>query len=304
LHGLWTYTGRPRVERLIGPVDVVHAVSPSVPLPTAKPFVLTVHDVFPHLHPEWYDSRARRMFRAAMARAVDQSAQVIVPSAATARDLADAYPDFAGRVTVLPWGATPHLSPGDGAAQRAASDAAGVKPGTYLVALGEINVRKNLPLLFDVVAALPPPTTLVVVGADGVGAEAIRAAATAHPASTRIRFAGRLPDAEVGPLLAGALALVQPELDAGFGLPVVEAMALGVPVVVARSGALPEVVGEAGVVIDVDDPTVWAGALQRLREDQDLAARLRQAGVARAATMTWADNARGTLGVYRRALGQ
>ena len=65
-------------------------------------------------------------------------------------------------------------------------------------------------------------------------------------------------------LYEGARLLVLPSLDEGFGLPVLEAMAIGVPVVAANRGALPEVVGDAGPLINPDSADDLAAAIGQL----------------------------------------
>ena len=86
----------------------------------------------------------------------------------------------------------------------------------------------------------------------------------------------------------------------GFGLPLVEAMASGTPVLASRAASIPEVVGESGILLDPDDPGRWADAIVDVMTDAVLRARLRTAGLARAAMFSWERTARITLDVYRR----
>jgi glycosyltransferase involved in cell wall biosynthesis len=117
-----------------------------------------------------------------------------------------------------------------------------------------------------------------------------------------VRFLGHVSEPDLRALVSGALALVHPSRDEGFGLTPLEAMAAGVPAVVSDAGALPEVVGDAAVVVAVDDVEGWARAIRRLRTDglhrEDLVRRGRQ----RAAAFTWAAAAERTLEVYRECL--
>src|SRR5690606_41583474 len=94
-----------------------------------------------------------------------------------------------------------------------------------------------------------------------------------------------------------------PSHDEGFGLPALEAMASGVPVIAADGSALREVVGGAGLLVPPDEEEAWVQAVLRLRRDPELRRDLIDAGLARAARMSWELCAQRTLQVYRRALG-
>jgi glycosyltransferase involved in cell wall biosynthesis len=107
---------------------------------------------------------------------------------------------------------------------------------------------------------------------------------------------------ELEGLYAVAAAFVLPSLHEGFGLPVLEAMARGVPVACSARGALAEVAGDAALTFDPMSEPAIAAAIERLIGDPAEAARLREAGRARAATFSWEAAARGTLDCYARAL--
>jgi len=100
---------------------------------------------------------------------------------------------------------------------------AGTTP--YVLALGTIEPRKNLPRLveaFDRVAAEVPELRLVVVGRTAWGLDAYaRRFAALEPRPNR---AARVVTGEAGRPDRGATALAYPSLDEGFGLPPLEAM--------------------------------------------------------------------------------
>ena len=71
--------------------------------------------------------------------------------------------------------------------------------------------------------------------------------------------------------MAGSDVLVVASQHEGFGVPVVEAMAMGLPVVANEAGALPEIVGDAGLLVDARDPYALAAAIEQTRrQDQAL----------------------------------
>jgi glycosyltransferase involved in cell wall biosynthesis len=69
----------------------------------------------------------------------------------------------------------------------------------------------------------------------------------------------------------------------GFGVPVIEAMAMGLPVVANRAGALPEIVGDAGVLVDALDPYALADGVQEVRRDPALRRTLEEKAAQRVA---------------------
>jgi glycosyltransferase involved in cell wall biosynthesis len=89
-----------------------------------------------------------------------------------------------------------------------------------------------------------------------------------------VTFAGQLGDAELRAAMEAADVLVLPSVHEGFGVPVVEAMALGLPVVANRAGALPDIVGAGGLLVDAADPWALSGAVAQVQGDSGLCAAL------------------------------
>jgi glycosyltransferase involved in cell wall biosynthesis len=91
---------------------------------------------------------------------------------------------------------------------------------------------------------------------------------------------------------------VLPSVYEGFGLPVLEAMAAGTPVVTTDVTALPETAGGAARLVPPDGEAL-RDALVQLLGDPAEQARLRAAGLARAAEFTWERTAAGVDAVVR-----
>ena len=303
LHLSWTTLHAPAFERVAGEVALVHALAPVVPVPSRAPFVVTVHDVWPLQHPEWYDAGPRWLNRRALRFTAAEAAAIITPSHAVARDVTDVLHVDPARIRVVPEGVDARFStPAEAAAVQAVCTRFGVKPDRFLVVVGFIGPRKNLSVLFEALrdirsrgGQLPP---LLVVGGDELRASDIRAMPAALGVDDVVRFAGRVTDEELVPLMQAARALVHPATYEGFGLTPLEAMAAGTAVVSSSAGALPEVVGDAGLLVDPQDVGGWAEAIERIWTDDAEVRRAVDAGRARAAGFVWEDSARRTWQIY------
>ena len=173
-----------------------------------------------------------------------------------------------------------------------AGDAAALPDGRpYVLFAGAAEPRKNLVTLLDAHArAFPDDAVALVV------------AGRAPPAGARVHALGALEPPELARWYRGARAVAVPSLYEGFGFPLLEAMACGTPAIASRATSLVEVGGEGCAWIDDPlDAAAWAAALQQIVGDDALRARLRDAGIAQAATFSWERCAEETLNVLRRA---
>jgi glycosyltransferase involved in cell wall biosynthesis len=295
LYLAWLATRRPLLESLVPGLDLLHVTAPIVPIGTAKPLVVTVHDITPITHPEWYTARAALLFRETIRWTRKHADAVVVPSQYVATQVSSEIGIDPSRVFVTGYGFDEDHFAHDAPDALASL---GLDSSPYLIYLGAVTSRKNLVTLIE---ALPEDgPQLVIAGPEAVGAEGVHEAAESR--GTRVRFLGRVPDTHVGSLLRGALALVHPSSFEGFGLTVLEAMGLGTPVIVSSEGSLPEVAGPAGHVVSSNDVAGWREALH-VTGDPAALQRLREAGLDWAAGWTWNATADKTLAVYRHVLG-
>jgi glycosyltransferase involved in cell wall biosynthesis len=297
----WVTLRRPGLPGgLLDALDVVHATSAAVPPTGGRPLVATVHDLSFHHYPDAYPPAGRRYHERSARIVADQAARVLVPSEATARDLAELYGVDRGRVTITPLGVEPPAEPDRARAARLLHDL-GVR-GPFLLAVGTQEPRKNLPRLLDAFAQVGdtlPDHWLVVAGPVGWGP---RLRPTSD--SVRVRLAGPVGDTVLHALYQAADGLAYPSLHEGFGLPVLEAMAHGVPVLTSDRSSLPEVAGGAALLVDPLDRAAIAAGLVRLAGDTALRERLAAAGRRRAAGFTWRATAAATWAAYREVLAR
>jgi len=295
--------GLPRLEWLMD-LDAVLATN-FLPPPTRKPAVLVVHDLgferFPETAPH-VDAR----WRSRLDDGIRAAAAVIVPSEATRGDVIDAYRVDDAKVRVVPHGVDPP-TPVKAEAVALVRRRFGIE-GEYVVFIGGIEPRKNLRALVRSFARVPGDAWLVVAGGPvrwmPQEAARLREELSAIPAEARRRvvLTGYVAGVDKAALLAGASGLAYPSIHEGFGLPVLEAMAAGVPVLASNVSSLPEVAGDAALLVDPGNEEEIAHGLSRLLSDEELRARLSEAGPARAAAFTWERTARATAEAIRRAV--
>ncbi len=304
VHLAWTALHAPRIERLLGDFDLLHALQPSFPLPTRKPAVMTVNDVMILEHPEWFDRIQRWGFERSLHYAVDRGWHFVAIShytAALAIERAGLPPE---RTTVIHLGIGDEFrTPVEPPRLQEVCARYGVQPGNYFLTVGHVSTRKNIPTLIRALAGLDPtaPPLLLAGRVHASGAPVIEEIERLG-LQDRVRVAGFVPDADLHVLMQGALALAHPSMDEGFGFPPLEAMAAGVPVVAARAGSVPEIVGDAAVLLHPGDHDAWTAALATMAADVELQRRLQAEGRTRAAGFTWDRAAETTLAVYAKVL--
>lgn len=123
---------------------------------------------------------------------------------------------------------------------------------------------------------------LVLTGRGPTGRNAVGELAERWGLSDHVHCRGIVSRSELAGLYRGARMVVYPSRYEGFGLPIIEGMALGCPVIASWSASLPEVAGDAGLLCDPEDPADLADAMTAVAADDALASRLRERGARRA----------------------
>ncbi|MEO9467981.1 glycosyltransferase family 4 protein [Parasphingorhabdus sp.] len=129
-----------------------------------------------------------------------------------------------------------------------------------IICVARLSSEKGHPGLLQAFAELVQDghdAELVLVG-DGPEQDAIRATCERLSVADRVRFAGRLSEADTLAEIAGSDLLVLPSFMEGLPVVLMEGMALGVPVVASRVAGVPELIdhGHSGLLFD---PADWDG---------------------------------------------
>ena len=281
-------------------VDVLHGPLNIIPLAMHAPTVVTVHDLA-FLHFPGQLPRARRAYMIAATRlSAGNADRVIAVSERTAADLAAWLPHVQDRIAVIPEAPSPAIErvSGDALDEFKVRSSIG-RP--YVLAVGTLEPRKNLPFLLRAFAAVSDrfPHDLVLVGPEGWMTGEFHQTLEGLNLGDRVRMTGFVSDQDLGGWYSGADLFVFPSTYEGFGLPTVEAMRCGAPLLVSDSSCFPEVVGGDGMLVSPTDQAAWSDALVAVLTDRTLNAHLRERSLAGAARFSWERTASETLRVYR-----
>ncbi len=274
-----------------------------VPGPWGGITLTTIHDLSVLRFPQWHPADRVRWQERGLKRAVAQSAHFIAVSASTKDEMTTLLGVRPERVTVIHLGAREIFHPRPRAAVEAWLAARNLS-AKYLLYVGAIEPRKNLPGLVEAYAGLATKLRaqfpLLIAGGQAWGAVDIAGIAHSHGVAEQVRLLGYQGDESLAMLYGGARALVWPTFYEGFGLPPLEAMASGTPVIASATSSVPEVVGEAGLLVEPNDPAAIRAAMESVIEDDALAERLAHLGTRRAAEFSWNRCAAEHAALYRR----
>jgi glycosyltransferase involved in cell wall biosynthesis len=297
----WEQTIQPWAVRRAG-VDLLHGLALVGPVASARPLVVTIHDLSFVFYPQNFQFLKRLYLQFFTRLSVRMARRVIAISENTKRDVVQQYGIPAGKVDLVYYGLDP-IFRSLPAAQVARFVTEQGLPERFILFVGTLEPRKNVVRLIEAYAQLPkgrPP--LFLIGGKGWQYDDIFARVEDLDLSGEVRFVGYVSAAELPWWYNAADLFVYPSLYEGFGLPPLEAMACGTPVVSSAVSSLPEVVGSGGLLVDPTDTEALASAMEHLVTDRDTHDSMRTAGLAQAQTFSWREAARRTVDSYRRAL--
>lgn len=284
--------------------DVFHASHQLKHPPRSTRLTATVYDMTCWLMPEMHTAAnveassriAERLFRLADGLiAISESAH------ADAVRLLGLKPE---KIAVIYPGIAPGFFAVDSIPAREVARSYGIaKP--YVLYVGTVEPRKNLPALVDAWEQLPAVLReefeLAIAGSWGWGERATyRRLQSGVPG---VRYMGYVPEQDLPALTAAATAFVYVSLYEGFGLPVAQAMAAGVPVITSNVSSLPEVTGEAALLVDPRSREEIRAAIERLLSSPSLRSQLAELGRKRARKFTWEAAARESWAFFERLCG-
>jgi glycosyltransferase involved in cell wall biosynthesis len=254
----------------------------------ARGQVLCIHDVNVFQTPDSYSLAFRMVYKALLPVLVKIAAQITTVSQSSRKEIASYLPLDANKILVihnghehaLRWQSGRSLLPQTFANER---------PFVFLI--GSSARHKNMGLI------LRQAETLDALGLDLViaGGTSGVYAAMSEVRRQNIHWIGRVSDDDLAYLYSHALCLAFPSRSEGFGLPLVEAMALGCPVVSSNLGSMREICGDAALLAPPDDPASWLEHFRALAGSISLRMELRERGLQSVKRFSWVESSRAYL---------
>lgn len=295
----WEQTAWPWLAR---DVDLLHSTAFVLPATWRKPSVVTIYDLsFVH-YPENFPALQRRYLTRQTAVACQRATRILTISASGREDVVRFFDVDPQRVDVVVPGVDPAyrvLPEAEVAAFRTRPDV----PDQFLLHVGTLQPRKNIPTLLHALALLKRPwLKLVLIGGKGWLYDEIFALVQQLGLAEQVIFPGYVPDAELPLWYNAADLFVFPSVYEGFGMPVVEAQACGTAVVASNVSSIPEAGGEAALYVNPANPSELANRIAAVLDSPAQAATMRAEGIRRARRFSWERAGRETAVVYRSAL--
>ncbi|HKE43996.1 MAG TPA: glycosyltransferase family 1 protein [Steroidobacteraceae bacterium] len=301
---LWAVLRAPCIEHWVGDADLVHSVELDYPVATRRPWIVTVHDLGPLTHPQYFAKARPWLTQRALRQAVDRAAFIVAVSAATAASVeAIAGMSLGDRLQVVPEGVGDEFFELQDRACLAGLEDLPPDGVPYFLWTGSLNPRKNLATVvraFEAVAA-EIPHHLILAGGLGWDSRAALDRIAGSKCRERIHRPGFLTDGQLRALYQRASGFVYVSLMEGFGLPILEAMASGCPVITSNVSSMPEVAGDAALLVDPRNCTELGDAMRRIATDDALRAQLEARGRDRAPRYRWQHCASRMIELYRSA---
>ena len=283
--------------------------SPYYPIPAKRNAggVLTIHDLIPLVHPEWFANPATiEFFRSTLRKSAQVADKVIADSHSTKKDILNYYEIEESKVEVVHLAPNPIFSrPSDLNKTRASSEFMNGRP--YFLSVSTLEPRKNLvrtikayELYRDREKSIEP--ALILVGKKGWKNRKLNEVYKQSKYRESIIITGFLDDEILAETYRGAIAFLYPSLYEGFGLPVLEAMASGTPVVTSNSSSLVEIAQDCALCCNPQCVDEIAHSMAKISSNPSLREELISLGLRKAASYTWEKTAKETIKVILSCL--
>jgi glycosyltransferase involved in cell wall biosynthesis len=282
-------------------LDVFHSPITSLPLTYPKKSIVTVHDLAIYKNPGWFPSQIFST-KLLVPQSLRKADKIIAVSESTKNDLKEIFNVPNKKIKVVHEGGVTNKIK---VKNKSIDSLAKFKLwSNYIIFIGTLEPRKNVVTLLRAYKKVLDSgerfrkCQLVLAGYKGYKNEEVFSEIRALRLSQQVKYIGYVTQNQKIELLKKACCFTFPSSYEGFGLPVLEAMALGTPVITSNISSMPEVAGKAALLVDPEKEQDIAKALKRILEDKKLQDNLRQKGLEQAKKFSWERCALETIKVY------
>jgi glycosyltransferase involved in cell wall biosynthesis len=308
----WMFFNFPFLENGVSnQIDIVHALSLGYKVATLKPYVVTIHDIGPLTHPQFFTKKDQWFMKGSLKQAVKKATAMICVSQATA----DAVEDYAvanynqsvkERIHVVHEGVDSIFLKAPLVEEITDFHIAeSLLNNPFVLTVGQISPRKNLQAVLEAFSTLKdeiPNLQLIAVGGNGWDIGKVEEQINTLGLKNRVYFLGYVSDELLRYLYRKALVFVYPSLFEGFGLTVLEAMASKCPVITSNNSSLPEIAGDAAILINPNDITELSTNILYVYNNPEKRAQMISDGFERAKFFSWDKAAKLTQKVYEKVI--
>ena len=305
---VWEQFTAPSAARKAG-IDLFHTPYFGPPFFPRTPGIMTIHDVIPLRLPDYRTRVTMKAYLQLIARAAHKATLIITVSQHARQDMMDALKLPSERIRVIYEAAGDEYQPITDAAILAGIRARYGLNERYILYLGGLDQRKNVPQLVRAFAHLyrqmhDPDLQLLIAGNPDQQTGPLFP--DPRPLASNLGMTGQIiyrfiEEEDKPAIYSGASVFVFPSLYEGFGLTPLEAMSCGTPVICSNRTSLPEVVGDAAISLDPENLHEMVEAMRSVLTNSKLRADLRARSLQRAAQFSWRKTATETIAAYEEA---
>jgi glycosyltransferase involved in cell wall biosynthesis len=273
-------------------VDVLHSPGYTSPIFTHCKKITTIFDLNYHFHPEDFNFLERLVYSVLIPLSAYASDKIIVHSNKSKEDMSDVLHVTKQKIEVIYAGVANEFNANiDYKKSLNFVKKLGIAP-PYILANSTSHPHKNLQSLVLAFIQMAKNKkfkhNLVLIGIPGKAYTAINKLIMAEGLGKRVQFTNKwIKNTDLRYFYKLADVFVQPSLYEGFGLPLIEALAVGTPVVASKYSCIPEIVGPTQITLDTKRPEILASSILSLLRNKKLQTKMSRSGKLRAKVFSW-----------------
>ncbi|MXV45174.1 glycosyltransferase [Saccharibacter sp. 17.LH.SD] len=240
------------------------------------PNIVTIHDIIPVLHPKLSGISSNRIIRR-LNDWINRADAIVTVSNSVKSDLINCFSVPESKIFM----SSQPVSFSNSLLHEASQTPAPCEPGGFIY-FGTLESRKNIGRIIDAHSRSKTTRHLTLIGEKGHGSDNELRALVSHRKPETVTIVPWCSLPSLIRAISEARAVVFPSLAEGFGLPIIEAMALQTPVITSRGHATEEISGSAALLVNNTDTNELAYAFNLLDKDDALCMKLQEAGLNRA----------------------